>query len=172
MLAIALGQSAMLAHLDPVQVDNGAAELVDFLGVNKYYGWYLGHGMNNAETTEGLINCLQGFYDTFKKPILLAEFGADCVAGMGAVPEQAFGEGFQTELVIRQAQAVEKLPYILGVHLWNFADFATGQQLNRAHGNNEVPSHAHAHRKWSPMPYAKNGPASNGARRIAAVTTK
>jgi beta-glucuronidase len=124
-----------VAHLEPVQQDNGPAALCDFIGVNKYFGWYVGHGRNDAVTTQALVDCLQSFYDTYQKPILLAEFGADTQAGIGDVPEQAFSEGFQAEIVVRQARAVQDLPFILGVHMWNFADFATGQQLNRMHGN-------------------------------------
>lgn len=124
-----------VAHLDPVEFENGPAQYVDFLGLNKYYGWYIGHGRNDEGTTQAFVDCLQSFYDAYKKPILLGEFGADTIAGFGDVPEQAFTEGFQAELVVRQARAATALPFVIGVHLWNFADFATGQQLNRIHGN-------------------------------------
>jgi len=113
---------------------NAAAAHFDWLGVNKYFGWYQGTGEID-HTLDALTECLQAFHETYGLPILLSEFGADAIAGCRSQVPLIFTENFQCEMVEKQYRAAAALPFVFGCHVWNFAEFATGQQLNRAFGN-------------------------------------
>lgn len=115
-------------HIDPD--DNPMAELFDVLCINKYYGWYDWTARIDESLGE-LENKLQEFYDAFKKPILLSEFGADAVAGEHHLPEVMFSEEFQSKIIKAQYETLLKKPWFIGAHVWNFADFRVGQTLTR-----------------------------------------
>ncbi|NBB72592.1 MAG: hypothetical protein GVY35_02820 [Bacteroidetes bacterium] len=110
--------------------DNRAAPDYDFFCLNKYYGWYVGHGRID-DTLDAFEAKLDEFYEAFGKPMMVTEFGADAVPGMHAWPAQPFSEEFQAEIVEKQIEVIRRKPYIFGFHLWNFADFKTGQTLSR-----------------------------------------
>lgn len=109
---------------------NPMAHMVDVVCINKYYGWYncLAH---IEESLPELEAELQAFYDEFKKPIILAEFGADAVDGLHHLPEVMFSEEFQSKIVETQYKALLKYDWFMGAHPWSFADFRVGQTLNR-----------------------------------------
>jgi beta-glucuronidase len=116
------------AHSTPTE--NPMAQLFDVLCINKYYGWYecLGH---IDESVPYLINELEGFYEKYHKPIILAEFGADCIHGEHQIPEVMFTEEFQSKIIETQIDALKEKPWMIGFHVWNFADFKVGQSLGR-----------------------------------------
>ncbi|MFA5687571.1 MAG: glycoside hydrolase family 2 TIM barrel-domain containing protein [Kiritimatiellales bacterium] len=115
-------------HIDPA--DNPMAHLFDVLCINKYYGWY-DYTARIEDGLEPLLDKLQDFYDTFKKPILLSEFGADAVSGKHHLPEVMFSEEFQSKIIKVQYEALCRKPWFIGAHVWNFADFRVGQTLTR-----------------------------------------
>jgi beta-glucuronidase len=117
-----------VAHMEVE--DNRAAPFYDFLCINKYYGWYIGHGEIDA-TLPGFEECLEGFYKAFGKPMIVGEFGADAVPGMHSWPAQPFSEEYQAETIEKQYLAARRKPWIFGAHVWNFADFKTGMSLTR-----------------------------------------
>jgi len=71
----------------------------------------------------------------FRKPVMLSEFGADAVAGIHTEPPEVWSEEYQAELIERTCDVAESKPYCVGTHVWNFADFATGQAFFRVVGN-------------------------------------
>eukprot|EP00747_Dinoflagellata_sp_TGD_P140338 gnl/TRDRNA2_/TRDRNA2_175992_c0_seq5.p1 gnl/TRDRNA2_/TRDRNA2_175992_c0~~gnl/TRDRNA2_/TRDRNA2_175992_c0_seq5.p1 ORF type:complete len:656 (+),score=108.78 gnl/TRDRNA2_/TRDRNA2_175992_c0_seq5:87-2054(+) len=115
-------------HMDPES--NPMANLFDVLCVNKYFGWYEWTGMID-ESLDDMVDHLQKFYDTFRKPIIFAEFGADAVAGVHHLPEVMFSEEYQSKIVERQYTKLLSKPWFLGAHVWNFADFRVGQSITR-----------------------------------------
>lgn len=121
-----------VAHQDPD--DNHPARHFDFLGVNKYFGWYIDSGRID-ETLGDLEDCLRTFHETYKMPILLSEFGADANAGFHQQTPVLFSEEFQAEILTKQYELARRLPFMIGAHVWNFADFNTAQQINRMMGN-------------------------------------
>ncbi len=46
-----------------------------------------------------------------------------------------FTEEFQCEFLSRYFSVFDELPYVIGEHVWCFADFATKQELSRVTGN-------------------------------------
>ncbi len=114
--------------------NNQVASLVDVIGVNRYLGWYSDFG-DLSRVEEQLTKDFQEYYDLFKKPILLSEFGSDTIAGLHQLPSSGFSEEFQVEMITVYQQTIAKLPFVIGEHIWNFADFMTKQGLTRVNGN-------------------------------------
>ncbi len=110
--------------------DNRGIPYYDFICLNKYYGWYIGHGEID-KTLDAFEKCLDEYYAAFKKPLILTEFGADAVPGMHSYPAQPFSEEFQSEMVEKQYKRMLEKDYVCGAHVWNFADFKTSQTLSR-----------------------------------------
>ncbi len=62
-------------------------------------------------------------------------YGADTIAGMHDINEGLFSEEYQTAFLKAYSQVFDELPYITGEHIWNFADFATAENIKRVQGN-------------------------------------
>jgi beta-glucuronidase len=121
-----------------VGVQGGPPEwlgLFDVVAINRYYGWYaLGGRLDQA--AEALARELDDLHKRFGKPIMLTEFGADTVAGTHSQPEEMWSEEYQVELLRRYLDVAGSRPFVAGVHVWNFADFKTGQGIIRTSGLN------------------------------------
>jgi beta-glucuronidase len=115
-------------HATPA--NNPMARLFDVLCINKYFGWYCWTG-KVEESLGAMVEDLQAFYDEFQKPIIMAEFGADAIAGEHHLPEVMFSEEYQSKTVELQYGKLMEQPWCIGAHVWNFADFRVGQSLNR-----------------------------------------
>ena len=111
------------------------AELCDVLVINRYRGWYDTEG-NLRGAAALLKDELERFHrrcpDT---PIMLGEYGADTIAGMHDVNEGLFSEEYQVAFLKAYSEVFDSLPYITGEHIWNFADFATAENIKRVQGN-------------------------------------
>lgn len=117
-----------VAHLEPE--NNLGYAAYDVVCINKYYGWYYAPGQME-ETLPEFAACLQRFYDAFGKPIIVTEFGADAIDGIHCDPPQMFSEEYQNNTVLMQYQEMRKKPYVIGAHVWAFADFKTAQSISR-----------------------------------------
>ena len=113
---------------------NKVGDLVDFIGINRYYGWY--DEIGNIKAAEPLLKRdLNAYYEQFKKPIIIFEFGAEAVDGIHSLPSVAFSEEYQTEFLKEYCRIFDELPYVCGELVWNFADFMTKQGTIRVNGN-------------------------------------
>jgi beta-glucuronidase len=117
-----------VAHREPQ--NNRPLECYDVVCLNKYYGWYEQPGQIEASLGE-FAACLDRFRAVFKKPVLLAEFGADAVAGLHSEPAEMFSEEYQSEIIAAQFQEARRRPWVIGAHVWGFADFRTAQSITR-----------------------------------------
>jgi beta-glucuronidase len=108
--------------------------IFDLECINRYYGWYTQCGRLD-EAMELLSHDLDEWHQRTRKPIILTEFGADAVAGLHSTWDQQFTEEYQAELIRRTIEVAESKPYVVGTHVWNFADFATTQEVRRVVGN-------------------------------------
>ncbi len=117
-----------VAHREPA--DNAPLEHYDVVCLNKYYGWYEQPG-DIAGSLTAFGDCLDRFRTAFKKPVLLAEFGADAVAGMHLQPAEMFSEEYQADIVAAQYREARRRPWVIGTHVWAFADFKTAQSITR-----------------------------------------
>jgi beta-glucuronidase len=109
--------------------------VVDVPGVNRYYGWYAMGGRLD-EGVKALGPELDGLHQRFGKPIVITEFGADTLAGHHSQPDEMWSEEYQVEFLRRYLDVAATRPFVVGLHVWNFADFKTGQGIMRAGGLN------------------------------------
>jgi beta-glucuronidase len=103
--------------------------------LNRYYGWYIQHG-NLDLAIEGLRNELKKWHEKYPdKPIMFSEFGADTISGLHSLYRTPYSEEFQIDFYRRNFEVLDELDYIVGEHLWNFADFETAANIRRIDGN-------------------------------------
>ena len=110
-------------------------EFLDFMCLNRYFGWYQESGQIDRGT-EMLSAELDLLHETYQKPILLAEFGADAIPGQHANPPEMFTEEYQADLITRYIDVLRSKSYIIGEHVWNMCDFKTSQGITRMGGLN------------------------------------
>ncbi len=115
---------------------------VDIVGFNRYYGWYAYENWpgsakpgNLDAALAQLDECLEQFAAQYDGPLILTEFGADTIEGFHSPFCLQFTEEFQTEFLSRYIQLIRSKSFITGMHVWCFADFATGQSPGRVLGN-------------------------------------
>ena len=107
-----------------------ALKYFDIVCVNRYYGWYIYQGRID-EGLKALEEDVEELYRRHRKPIFVTEFGADAIAGFHYDPPQMFSEEYQAELVEKTIKLLMKKDYIVGTHVWAFADFKTPQNVRR-----------------------------------------
>lgn len=105
-------------------------QVSDFLSINRYWGWYEIPG-NLEKAGEVLKSEIETIYRMYGRPILVSEFGADTIEGEHATYPQMFTEEYQTQLIQKYFEVIESLPFTVGEHIWNFADFRTAQHHRR-----------------------------------------
>lgn len=129
---------------------------MDVVCLNRYYGWYNLSG--DLDAAMYAMNLELDFWEEIGKPLMFTEYGADTVAGMHATVPEMFSEEYQAEFLLSYGEAFDQRDFIVGEHLWNFADFGTIQGPMRADGNKKglftrdrkPKMSAHAMRKrWS-----------------------
>ena len=111
-----------------------ASQYVDVVSINRYFSWYEDPG--HLELIEyQLERDLKNWYGRFKKPIIVTEYGADAISGFHSDPPVMFTEEYQIELLKRYHMVFDRLNFVIGEHVWNFADFMTKQSITRVNGN-------------------------------------
>jgi beta-glucuronidase len=134
-LARSLDSTRPITLVSLVGEKEEAFEFVDFMCLNRYYGWYSEPGQLDA-ACEKLSEELDVLYGRFRKPLVLTEFGADTVPGCHAHPPEMFSEEFQAEMLARYIEVLRGKPFVVGEHVWNMCDFKTGQMVRRVGGYN------------------------------------
>jgi len=110
------------------------SHLLDVICLNRYCGWYTDHGQL-AVIAMQLDLELAAWFAKYKKPMIMSEYGADTIAGFHQTPSVSFTEEFQREFLAEFHTAFDHHDFVIGEHVWAFADFATKQGLNRIVGN-------------------------------------
>lgn len=136
--------TSVMRQLDPTRpliiVENDCfgksrvTHLFDVIGVNRYDTWYADAGCLDLTALHMREHLIRD-YETYGKPVLLAEVGCDTIPGLHADPPCMFSEEYQSEMLEITIKEMEKLDFVIGTHVWNFADFATKQGLTRVGGN-------------------------------------
>ena len=74
-----------------------------------------------------------------EKLLMVTEYGADTIAGFHTLPSSIWTEDYQWALMEQATEAFDQFANdsngFVGEMIWNFADFMTQQQINRAVGN-------------------------------------
>lgn len=109
--------------------------LSDVVCVNRYFAWYGDSGRLDLIGHQ-LKRDLTSWHRRFPgKPVFLTEFGADAVAGVHTLPPKMFSEEFQCDFLKEYFKVLDSLSFVVGEHVWCFADFATKQSVMRVTGN-------------------------------------
>lgn len=113
-----------------------AVQFVDVILCNRYYAWYQDCGQTQLISRQLEIE-LRNWFNTFHKPVVQSEYGADTIAGLHRDPPFVFTEEYQVETIQQYFPVFDKLrkEFFVGELIWNFADFMTKQQITRVVGN-------------------------------------
>jgi beta-glucuronidase len=109
-------------------------ELADVVMINRYYGWYVEPG-DLVAAERGLEAELQGWVAAHGKPIIVTEYGADTMSGLHTTDGSVWSEEYQVALLETYHRVFDRTDAVVGEHVWNFADFATGPSFMRVDGN-------------------------------------
>ena len=121
-----------------VGVQGGPREwhgLVDVVCVNGYYGWYSQSGQLE-QGAAALAQVLDEIHQQYGKPMIVTEFGADTIPGVHSTPSEMWTEEYQVEFLRGFLDVADQRPFMVGMQVWAFADFKTGQATGRAAGMN------------------------------------
>ncbi|MEC6747964.1 beta-glucuronidase [Marinilactibacillus sp. XAAS-LB27] len=111
------------------------ADLVDVICLNRYYGWYIDHGDLDAAKVH-LKEEIEKWREKYPdKPIMFTEFGVDTIQGLRSIHDIPYTEEYQVNFFKAQFEVIDQLPYFIGEHIWNFADFETLPFIRRIDGN-------------------------------------
>ena len=116
-------------------VEEKAFEFCDLVCLNRYAGWYTEAGRID-EGCARLSRELDELHAAYPKPVIMTEFGADCIAGCHALEPEMFSEEYQSLLIERTIGVLRSKPYVVGEHVWNLCDFKTSQEVKRFGGMN------------------------------------
>jgi beta-glucuronidase len=109
-------------------------EYIDVMCINRYHSWYSDPGHTELIEMQ-IVNELTPWFEQWHKPLIISEYGADTVAGMHSQPAVMFTEEYQCEALEAFHRGFDRLSFVIGEHVWNFADFATKQGVKRVMGN-------------------------------------
>lgn len=107
----------------------------DIICVNRYYGWYTNPGRMDV-AIDILNKELEKLHTTYNVPIIMTEFGADTSVGVHSNSEEMFSEEFQCRFLGDYLDLANQKDYVTGMHIWNFADFQTGEAMHRVNSMN------------------------------------
>ncbi|WP_191016653.1 beta-glucuronidase [Treponema zioleckii] len=113
--------------------DDVSLRLSDVFCINRYYGWYFGG--QDLVAAEKMLREEMKFWKTTGKPLLMTEYGADTVAGFHDTVPSLYTEEYQVEFYKMNNRVLDECDFVAGEHVWNFADFATSQNMMRVNGN-------------------------------------
>jgi beta-glucuronidase len=101
-------------------VDDPFGEFTDLVSFNQYIGWYDGLPDKTARISWSI---------TYKKPVVISEFGADALQGWHADPLTRFSEEYQEDLYRKTIAMLRKIPAWRGVTPWILADFRSPRRV-------------------------------------------
>ena len=95
-------------------VDDPLGKLFDIISLNEYVGWY-----------DGLPEKCDRVEWTFseEKPVIISEFGGECVYGLRGSKTDRFSEDYQEDLYIRSVNMLKRIPGLAGTTPWILKDF-------------------------------------------------
>ncbi|MFI4912672.1 MAG: beta-glucuronidase [Sedimentisphaeraceae bacterium JB056] len=110
------------------------SQFFDVVSVNSYYGWYWNLG-DISSIDSRLSKDMENYYNKFNKPVLITEYGAETIAGLHNAPALMFTEEYQCQMLDAYHKVFDRYDFVIGEHVWNFADFMTKQGTSRVLGN-------------------------------------
>ncbi|HEX7573196.1 MAG TPA: glycoside hydrolase family 2 TIM barrel-domain containing protein [Bacteroidota bacterium] len=95
-------------------VNDSLGKLFDIISFNEYVGWY-----------DGLPEKCDRVEWTFSenKPVIVSEFGGECVYGLRGEKTDRFTEDYQEDMYIRSVNMLKRIPGLAGTTPWILKDF-------------------------------------------------
>lgn len=95
-------------------VDDPLGKLFDIISFNEYVGWY-----------DGLPEKCDRVEWTFseEKPVIISEFGGECVYGLRGSKTDRFTEDYQEDLYVHSVNMLKRIPGLAGATPWILKDF-------------------------------------------------
>lgn len=124
----------IVEHNGSIPVNSRVADLVDVVSLNRYYGWYISSA--NLDYAEDLLRReLLWWWDLHKKPVIMTEYGTDTIIGLTSTTASMWTEEYQEKFLNIYHKVFDEMNFFVGEQVWNFADFATAQEVGRVEGN-------------------------------------
>ena len=109
--------AATLPHAgapNTVVLDDPLGRYLDVMGCNEYIGWYDGPP-EKADLTS--------FQNTYDKPLVMSEFGAEAPFGSHGDETTAWTEEYQANVYRHQLGMLQRIPFLQGMAAWILMDF-------------------------------------------------
>lgn len=105
--------------------DAGLTEIPMIVGWNIYDGWY-------ARDFAGLDARLKAIYEGVDKPMIVTEYGAGADPRLHTLNPQRFDftQEYATVYHKYYMELFNKLPYVAGANVWNYADFSSEHRVD------------------------------------------
>ena len=102
-------------------VQDNLHELVDVVSFNQYVGWYVGRN-DKIDRVSWKI--------PYGKPIIVSEYGGECIAGYRSPDKKIWSEEYQAELYAKSAKMFdERLPGLAGTTPWLLKDYRSPRRV-------------------------------------------
>ena len=105
-----------------VTVRDPLAALVDVVGINEYFGWYVPWPVEPERVT----------WTPLGKPLIVSEFGAEARYGRHGADDvaSAWNEEFQAAFYRKQLRMLEGIPFLRGTAPWVLMDFRSPVRMH------------------------------------------
>jgi len=95
----------------------------DVLGINSYYGWYVGRADRSTADIDDLAPYLRAMRDKYPgKALVITEFGAEATEPGPADVKQTYA--YQTQYLKRNLDIIDRLGFMGGAIYWTAREFA------------------------------------------------
>lgn len=110
--------------------------LLDFVCLNRYYGWYISGGPEIDDAMEEFMEEMTAWKDKeLHVPFVFTEFGTDTLASEHKLPGVMWSQEYQNRYLEKTFEIFDKFSFIQGELVWNFADFQASEGIMRVNGN-------------------------------------
>ncbi len=110
--------------------------LLDFICLNRYYGWYIAGGPEIEEAMELFAQEMKAWEEKkLHVPFVFTEFGADTLASEHKLPGVMWTQEYQDKYMEKTFEIMDRFPFVQGELAWNFADFQAQEGIMRVNGN-------------------------------------
>lgn len=113
--------ASCLIDVEQKKIKDRLIQVLDIVGINEYYGWYL----KDFEVLEEIL----GNYKE-DKPVIITETGADAVCGYFSETAEIYSEELQAEIYEKQFQTLLKYSFIRGITPWILYDYASMRRMS------------------------------------------
>ena len=126
-----------------ILIDDPLGDIVDVLGYNEYFGWYMsgpltqgmraqGMDVTEDQVRELMLTEMAQFAITtpFGKPLVISEFGAGAKQGKRGGKLDIWTEDYQARVYRQQLKMLANSPALRGLSPWVLKDFRAPYRLN------------------------------------------